>query len=216
MQVKSIDTVTTAAEALARAHHARAFRERMFVRSVPRAQPLCITPDPPAPRPAYVAISAQPIVLRAATGVFGDWSFDTTLAQAKPPQGGKITMRDIMMAVSRECDVTLQALKSGRRQVRIVKARQLAMYLSRELTRRTYPEIGRQFGDRDHTTVMHAGRKLEGLLPVARGFLADDASLADIVRSCLRVYDDVVPRSKPWRGGAKTKAAVAAAQAAGQ
>ncbi len=52
---------------------------------------------------------------------------------------------------------------SSRRTATVVKPRQVAMYLSKALTLRSLPEIGRRFGGRDHTTVLHAVRKIEGL-----------------------------------------------------
>jgi hypothetical protein len=60
-------------------------------------------------------------------------------------------------------DVTLQDLKSARRTKNIVHPRQLAMYLVKTLTPRTLPDIGRRFGGRDHTTVLHAIRKIDAL-----------------------------------------------------
>ena len=52
---------------------------------------------------------------------------------------------------------------SSRRTAVVVKPRQVAMYLAKTLTMRSLPEIGRRFGGRDHTTVLHAVRKIEGL-----------------------------------------------------
>ena len=46
----------------------------------------------------------------------------------------------------------------------MVRPRQIAMYLAKTLTLRSLPEIGRRFGGRDHTTVLHAVRKIEGLV----------------------------------------------------
>jgi chromosomal replication initiator protein len=54
----------------------------------------------------------------------------------------------------------------------VVRPRQVAMYLAKTLTLRSLPEIGRRFGGRDHTTVLHAVRKIEGLV-------GNDAMLAD-------------------------------------
>ena len=53
---------------------------------------------------------------------------------------------------------------SLRRTATVVKPRQVAMFLSKALTPRSLPEIGRRFGGRDHTTVLHAVRKIEGLV----------------------------------------------------
>jgi chromosomal replication initiator protein len=61
---------------------------------------------------------------------------------------------------------------SSRRTANVVRPRQVAMYLAKPLTLRSLPEIGRRFGGRDHTTVLHAVRKIEGLV-------GDDAMLAD-------------------------------------
>jgi chromosomal replication initiator protein len=55
-------------------------------------------------------------------------------------------------------------LLSSRRTANVVRPRQIAMYLAKTLTLRSLPEIGRRFGGRDHTTVLHAVRKIEGLV----------------------------------------------------
>lgn len=60
--------------------------------------------------------------------------------------------------------ITMTDLKSDRRTAKIVNARQVAMYLAKTITQRSLPEIGRRFGGRDHTTVLHAVRKIEGLV----------------------------------------------------
>jgi chromosomal replication initiator protein len=59
--------------------------------------------------------------------------------------------------------VTRADLLSSRRTAVVVKPRQIAMYLAKTLTLRSLPEIGRRFGGRDHTTVLHAVRKIESL-----------------------------------------------------
>jgi chromosomal replication initiator protein len=59
--------------------------------------------------------------------------------------------------------VSKTELLSNRRTRTIVKPRQVAMYLSKVMTPRSLPEIGRRFGGRDHTTVLHAVRKIEDL-----------------------------------------------------
>ena len=65
---------------------------------------------------------------------------------------------------------------SARRARNIARPRQVAMYLAKTLTSLSYPEIGRQFGGRDHTTVMHAVRSIEGLVATDQG-IAEDVSL---------------------------------------
>lgn len=61
-------------------------------------------------------------------------------------------------------ELSVTDLISARRTAVIVRPRQVAMYLSKTLTLKSLPEIGRQFGWRDHTTVLHAVRKIEGLV----------------------------------------------------
>ena len=68
------------------------------------------------------------------------------------------------MVVARHYNVSKADLLSGRRTRTIVRPRQIAMYLAKVLTPRSLPEIGRRFGGRDHTTVLHAVRKIEGLI----------------------------------------------------
>lgn len=60
--------------------------------------------------------------------------------------------------------ITLFDIRSQRRTAKIVHARQLAMFIAKKLTSQSFPEIGRRFGGRDHTTVMHAVRKIEKLV----------------------------------------------------
>ncbi len=75
----------------------------------------------------------------------------------------RVRIEDIQRIVARHYNVSKTELLSNRRTRTIVKPRQMAMYLSKVLTPRSLPEIGRRFGGRDHTTVLHAVRKIEGL-----------------------------------------------------
>lgn len=70
--------------------------------------------------------------------------------------GTQPSMAAIKAAVAEEWGVSVLDLDSARRSAEIVRPRQAAMYLCRKITGRTLPEIGRAFGDRDHTTVGHA------------------------------------------------------------
>jgi chromosomal replication initiator protein len=76
----------------------------------------------------------------------------------------RVRIEDIQRIVARHYNVSRQELVSNRRTRVIVKPRQIAMYLSKTLTPRSFPEIGRRFGGRDHTTVLHAVRKIEELI----------------------------------------------------
>lgn len=73
----------------------------------------------------------------------------------------KIRIEEIQQVVARHYNLSKNDLLSSRRIRTIVKPRQIAMYLAKNLTPRSLPEIGRRFGGRDHTTVLHAIRKIE-------------------------------------------------------
>ncbi|MGI9401099.1 MAG: chromosomal replication initiator protein DnaA [Rhizobiaceae bacterium] len=75
----------------------------------------------------------------------------------------RVRIEDIQKVVARQFNVSKTDLLSNRRTRIIVRPRQIAMYLAKTMTPRSLPEIGRRFGGRDHTTVLHAVRKIEGL-----------------------------------------------------
>jgi chromosomal replication initiator protein len=75
----------------------------------------------------------------------------------------RVKIEDIQRIVAKHYNVQRQDLLSNRRTHNVVMPRQIAMYLAKTLTPRSLPEIGRRFGGRDHTTVLHAVRKIEEL-----------------------------------------------------
>jgi len=75
-----------------------------------------------------------------------------------------ISIDYIQNIVSSYYNLNLSAMVSSRRSISIARPRQIAMYLSKTLTTFSYPEIGKNFGGKDHTTVMHAVKKVEALL----------------------------------------------------
>jgi chromosomal replication initiator protein len=76
----------------------------------------------------------------------------------------RIRIDDILKIVARHYKVPRTDLLSSRRSRDVVRPRQIAMYLAKSLTSRSLPEIGRRFGGRDHTTVLHSVRKVEQLI----------------------------------------------------
>ena len=80
------------------------------------------------------------------------------------PQGeaAEVSIKRIQDLVAERFELTLDELCGEKRSQNIVFPRQVAMYLSRELTDASLPKIGRQFGGRDHTTVIHATTKIAG------------------------------------------------------
>jgi chromosomal replication initiator protein len=75
----------------------------------------------------------------------------------------KITIEEIQRKVAEHFNVKLADLIGPRRLRTLARPRQVAMYLSKELTSRSLPEIGRRFGGRDHTTIMHGIRRVDEL-----------------------------------------------------
>ena len=81
-----------------------------------------------------------------------------------PPR--RITVKDIQLIVAKFYRVTLNDINCKRRQGYLIRPRHVAMFLAKEITPCSLVEIGRRFGRRDHTTVLHAVKKIERLLLV--------------------------------------------------
>ena len=88
----------------------------------------------------------------------------------------KLTIDEIMKRTCEHYDLRMSDMVSARRSRSVARPRQMAMYLSKKLTPRSYPEIGRKFGGKDHTTVLYAVRKIEELMQTDAQ-LAEDAQL---------------------------------------
>jgi chromosomal replication initiator protein len=102
---------------------------------------------------AYQQFNRQPITLDLAGMVLreANASVDT----------GRIKIEDILKVIGRHYNVAKADLLSPRRARTVVMPRQVGMYLAKKLTSRSLPEIGRRFGGRDHSTVLHAVRKVD-------------------------------------------------------
>lgn len=119
---------------------------------------------------AYAQLNSEPVSIAFA---------ETVLGEALRGSQRRITIDEIQKAVSSHFDVKQLDLVSQRRAVAIARPRQIAMYLAKRLTTRSLPEIGRKFGNRDHSTVIHAVRRIEEL----RG---TDSEIDTAVRNLLR------------------------------
>ncbi len=95
----------------------------------------------------------------------------------------RVRIDDILKIVSRHFKVPRTDLLSSRRSRDVVRPRQIAMYLAKSLTSRSLPEIGRRFGGRDHTTVLHSVRKVEQLM-------RDDGDLCQEIELLKRMLSD--------------------------
>jgi chromosomal replication initiator protein len=102
---------------------------------------------------AYQQLNKAPITADLASMLLRD---DNALVD-----NGRIKIEDIMKVVGRHFNVAKADLLSPRRARSVVVPRQIGMYLAKKLTSRSLPEIGRRFGGRDHSTVLHAVRKID-------------------------------------------------------
>jgi chromosomal replication initiator protein len=100
---------------------------------------------------AYSSLTGQPIALEMAKNVLRD-----IIGEKKRV----ITMDDIEEAVAERFHIKISEMRSRRRSKTLVYPRQIAMYLCRELTNSSFPEIGRHFGGKDHTTIIHACKQV--------------------------------------------------------
>jgi chromosomal replication initiator protein len=100
---------------------------------------------------AYASLTGQAITLDMAKNVLRD-----IIGEKKKI----IAMDDIEEAVAERYHVKIADMKSRRRSKTLVHPRQIAMYLCRELTDASFPEIGRHFGGKDHTTIIHACKQI--------------------------------------------------------
>jgi chromosomal replication initiator protein len=103
---------------------------------------------------AYAALTEAPIDLAGA---------QARLAETARGSRARITIEDIQRAVCAHYRLDKSEMASQRRTRCVARPRQVAMYLAKELTPRSFPEIGRRFGGRDHSTVIHAVKTIEAL-----------------------------------------------------
>ncbi|MBE9604008.1 chromosomal replication initiator protein DnaA [Acetobacteraceae bacterium H6797] len=85
----------------------------------------------------------------------------------------RVTIEEIQRKVAEHYNIRLTDMSSARRARNVARPRQVAMYLAKQLTSRSLPEIGRRFGNRDHTTVMHAVSRVAELMQADSAFAED-------------------------------------------
>ena len=120
---------------------------------------------------AHSKLTGQPVTMDLAEREIRDL--------IRPQEPRRVKIEDIQRIVARHYNVSRGDLLSSRRTANVVRPRQVAMYLAKTLTLRSLPEIGRRFGGRDHTTVLHAVRKIENLV-------GNDSTLAEEIESLKR------------------------------
>jgi len=124
---------------------------------------------------AHSKLTGQPVTLEMAEHEMRDL--------IRPAEPKRVRIEDIQRVVARQYNVSRADLLSSRRTANVVRPRQVAMYLAKVLTLRSLPEIGRRFGGRDHTTVLHAVRKIETLA-------GNDSAFAEEIESLKRQLQD--------------------------
>ncbi len=120
---------------------------------------------------AYATVMQQPVSSAMASDILSRYF--------EHPQENLITPDAVLRAVAERYGVDVDNLKSLSRQARVVLARQVAMYLIRHLTDTSLPAIGKAFGGKDHSTVLHAIKKIGKLV-------LEDAQLADDIAALMR------------------------------
>ncbi|MCA0431713.1 MAG: chromosomal replication initiator protein DnaA [Proteobacteria bacterium] len=129
---------------------------------------------------AHQQFQHQSVSLELAGMLLRDTSFASGADQ------GRIKIEDILKVVGRHFNVAKADLLSPRRARTVVLPRQIGMYLAKKLTSRSLPEIGRRFGGRDHSTVLHAVRKIEDQIK-------GDDKLAKDVATLIRLIEQGMP-----------------------
>ncbi len=124
---------------------------------------------------AHTTLNGAPITIATAEAAIRD------LVRTHDPKRVKID--DIQKLVASHFNVSRADILSSRRTANVVRPRQIAMYLAKTLTLRSLPEIGRRFGGRDHTTVLHAVRKIEELV-------SKDHNLAEVIELLKRILNE--------------------------
>ncbi|WP_326550691.1 chromosomal replication initiator protein DnaA [Micromonospora sp. NBC_01813] len=123
---------------------------------------------------AFASLTRSPVELALAEEVLRDFIPDGS--------GPEITADQIMVSTADYFGVSLEDLRGHSRSRVLVNARQVAMYLCRELTDLSLPRIGQAFGGRDHTTVMHADRKIRQQMAERRSLYNQIAELTNRIK----------------------------------
>jgi chromosomal replication initiator protein len=123
---------------------------------------------------AHANLFGRPVTLEATQDVLHD------ILKA---HDRRVTIEEIQKKVAEHWNIRLTDMSSARRARNVARPRQVAMYLAKQLTSRSLPEIGRKFGNRDHTTVMHAVSRVTELMERDAAFAEDVELLRRMLES---------------------------------
>jgi hypothetical protein len=181
MRLEVVDTVPASPRELAK--YSRDVRSRLMrgpVRLTPPPPPIQVTPEP------ATRLNGSHEVKDAGTGL--GWSFGQFYAATAATfslDDSLISVHFVARTVAGFYGLTLNNLQSGCKLSRFAHARQVAMYLACEMTRKSYPAIGRVLGGRDHSTIRYGHLKIQRLIQTDER-LADEI---DVLK--LRISDGV-------------------------
>src|SRR5690606_24972554 len=130
---------------------------------------------------AFASLNRQSVDIQLAEVVLKD-----LITEDSPPE---ISAATIMAQTAAYFGISIEDLCGSSRSRVLVTARQIAMYLCRELTDMSLPKIGAQFGGRDHTTVMHADRKIRSLMAERRSIYNQVNELTGRIKQQARSAD---------------------------
>lgn len=122
---------------------------------------------------AHSGMGAAPVTLDMA---------ELALRDLQRCEQAPVRVDTVIRVVARHYEVQVADILSQRRTANVVKPRQVAMYLAKMLTLRSLPEVGRRFAGRDHTTVLHAVRKIDRLIATDAALAAEVQALASAIR----------------------------------
>ena len=117
---------------------------------------------------AHAELTSRPVTLESAQDLLRD------ILRANDR---RVSVDDIQRKVAEHYNIRLSDMQSPRRARTVARPRQVAMYLAKALTEHSLPEIGRKFGGRDHTTIMHGVRRIEELVASDQGIQQDVETL---------------------------------------
>ncbi|MCX8135350.1 MAG: chromosomal replication initiator protein DnaA [Roseococcus sp.] len=123
---------------------------------------------------AHAKLFGRPVTLEMATEALGD------ILRAHDK---RVSIDDIQRKVAEHYNIRLTEMASARRSRAVARPRQVAMYLAKQLTSRSLPEIGKRFGNRDHTTVLHAVQRITALMQEDPAFAEDVTLLRKMLES---------------------------------
>jgi hypothetical protein len=136
---------------------------------------------------APLTVTPQPLLMQAGAELPTPSSPNWFVILASDPiKRDHPSIREIQTAVCKHYGVKLADMLSARRTAIVVRPRQVAMYLCKELTPHSLPQLGRRFGGRDHTTVLHAVRKVPAVSRVDAELAQDIAILFETITGTLQ------------------------------